>query len=58
MTLIAVTGWSQKMDRYRSKEAGFDHHVVKPVNPTALLHLLEQAVLSQQKRHLTNYQTG
>ncbi len=38
--LIAVTGWGQDGDRQRSKEAGFDHHMVKPVDPSALLDLL------------------
>ena len=38
--LIAVTGWGQEEDRRRSHEAGFDHHMVKPVNPTALMKLL------------------
>jgi CheY-like chemotaxis protein len=38
--LIAVTGWGQDEDRMRSKAAGFDHHLVKPVDPTALLALL------------------
>ena len=38
--LIAVTGWGQEEDRRRSKEAGFDHHLVKPVDPAALSALL------------------
>ena len=38
--LIAVTGWGQEVDRNRSKEAGFDHHLVKPVDPDALTRLL------------------
>jgi DNA-binding response OmpR family regulator len=38
--LIAMTGWGQEGDRHRSKAAGFDHHMVKPVNPTALMKLL------------------
>jgi CheY-like chemotaxis protein len=29
--LIAVTGWGQEEDRRRSQEAGFDHHLTKPV---------------------------
>ena len=36
MTLIALTGWEQEQDRQRTKEAGFDHHLVKPVDPIAL----------------------
>jgi CheY-like chemotaxis protein len=38
--LIAVTGWGQEEDRQRSKAAGFDHHLVKPVDPAVLLDLL------------------
>jgi signal transduction histidine kinase len=35
--IIALTGWGQEEDRRRSREAGFDHHLVKPVD----LHVLE-----------------
>ena len=38
--LIAVTGWGQEEARLRSKAAGFDHHLVKPVDPGALAALL------------------
>jgi CheY-like chemotaxis protein len=37
---VAVTGWGQDSDRTRSHEAGFDHHLVKPVDPRALMALL------------------
>ena len=40
VVLIAVTGWGQEDDRRRSHEAGFDHHMVKPVDFTALVGLL------------------
>jgi PAS domain S-box-containing protein len=40
--LIAQTGWGQDEDRRRTDEAGFDHHLVKPVSPTALKELLAQ----------------
>jgi CheY-like chemotaxis protein len=30
--LVAMTGYGQESDRQRSREAGFDHHLVKPVN--------------------------
>jgi len=39
--LIALTGWGQDSDRVRTREAGFDHHLVKPADPAevaALLH--------------------
>lgn len=38
--VIAVTGWGQAEDRQRSKNAGFDHHLVKPVDARVLLQLL------------------
>ena len=38
--LIALTGWGQEEDRRRSQEAGFDHHLVKPVDAGALQALL------------------
>jgi CheY-like chemotaxis protein len=38
--LIAVTGWGDDSDRQLSKEAGFDHHLVKPLDPDALNKLL------------------
>ncbi len=38
--LIAVTGWGQDEDRRRSREAGFDHHFVKPLDPQVLMTLL------------------
>jgi PAS domain S-box-containing protein len=40
VTLIAVTGWGQDEDRCRSHDAGFDHHMVKPVDPQALMKML------------------
>ena len=40
VVLIAVTGWGQEEDRRRSREAGFDHHLIKPVNLGALQKLL------------------
>ena len=40
MLLVALTGWGQESDRERSREAGFDGHLVKPVDPEALRDLL------------------
>ena len=37
---IAQTGWSQREHRERSKEAGFDYHLVKPVSIDALKNIL------------------
>lgn len=38
--LIALTGWGQQRDRHRTKEAGFDAHLTKPVKYEAILELL------------------
>ncbi len=38
--LVAVTGWGQEEDKRRALEAGFDFHLVKPVEPAALAKLL------------------
>jgi CheY-like chemotaxis protein len=38
--LVAVTGYGLESDRVRSQEAGFDHHLVKPVDFDELLELL------------------
>jgi two-component system CheB/CheR fusion protein len=40
--LIAISGYGQPNDRERSKAAGFDHHLVKPIDCAALLDLLRQ----------------
>ncbi|MBK6005628.1 PAS domain-containing protein [Ramlibacter ginsenosidimutans] len=39
-TLVALTGWGQEDDRRRAREAGFDHHLVKPAEIDALQELL------------------
>ena len=40
VTLIALTGWGQDVDKERTSEAGFDHHLVKPVEPTLVREML------------------
>ncbi|MBX9656070.1 response regulator [bacterium] len=40
MVLIALTGWGLEEDRLRTKEAGFDHHLVKPVDLPILRSIL------------------
>jgi PAS domain S-box-containing protein len=40
IVMVALTGWGQTDDRLRSEEAGFNHHLVKPVEPAALEALL------------------
>ena len=44
MTLVAITGWGQPEDRRQSREAGFDQHLVKPVEPDVLAQLLAKIV--------------
>jgi two-component system CheB/CheR fusion protein len=41
MALIALTGYGQEEDRRRAKEAGFDYHLTKPVEPETLAELLD-----------------
>ena len=40
--LVALTGWGSQEDRRRSKDAGFDHHLVKPVDTTVLESLISE----------------
>ncbi len=40
IVLVALTGWGQSEDRRRSKDAGFNHHLVKPADPAVVEKLL------------------
>jgi PAS domain S-box-containing protein len=52
LALIAVTGWGQEEDRRRSKEAGFDVHLTKPVDSDELLgHLQRLSVPHAPRTH-------
>lgn len=42
ITIVALSGWGLDKDKQQSKEAGFDHHLVKPVSPTDLRELLHR----------------
>jgi CheY-like chemotaxis protein len=42
VVLIALTGWGQDQDRRRTREAGFDHHLVKPTDIQQLKRLLRE----------------
>jgi CheY-like chemotaxis protein len=46
-TMVALTGWGREDDIRRSREAGFDHHLVKPVAPDALQRVLTTVTASQ-----------
>ncbi|HEY3566443.1 MAG TPA: PAS domain S-box protein [Thermoanaerobaculia bacterium] len=41
--IVAVTGYGRSSDRLQSQEAGFDHHLVKPVQPEVLQELIASA---------------
>jgi PAS domain S-box-containing protein len=47
LTIVAMTGWGQDSDRLRSQDAGFDHHLVKPVDPNLLQKILAAAQSSR-----------
>ena len=40
IVMVALTGWGQDEDRRLSQTAGFDHHLVKPIEPEELERLL------------------
>ena len=42
MMLVALTGWGQDADRRRSQEAGFNSHLVKPLDLARLTQVLEE----------------
>jgi signal transduction histidine kinase len=48
IALVALTGWGQQEDFRRTSDAGFDAHLVKPVQPEQLLKVLAQ-VSTQEK---------
>ena len=47
VVLVALTGWGQDGDRRRSREAGFDRHLVKPVDPATLQEVLALGAISR-----------
>jgi CheY-like chemotaxis protein len=47
IVLIALTGWGQEEDRRKTKEAGFDHHLVKPASPATIRELLDVGASQQ-----------
>jgi len=50
MKIIAVTGWGSEDDRSRSHAAGFNAHLTKPVNPTAITEILQLATAESDVR--------
>ena len=51
--VVALTGWGQEEDRRRSREAGFNHHLTKPVDPLELTRLLASLAGTSQKPEQT-----
>lgn len=47
-SIIAVTGYGQPEDRQRSQDAGFDEHLVKPVQQDALVSVLHRVATAQE----------
>jgi CheY-like chemotaxis protein len=43
VTLIAISGYGQEEDRRRAMEAGFDHHLVKPIASEDLIRLVKES---------------
>jgi two-component system, chemotaxis family, CheB/CheR fusion protein len=46
--LVAQTGWGREADRRRTAEAGFDHHLTKPIDPAALRRILAEAAAPER----------
>ena len=47
VVLVALTGWGAAQDRARTAEAGFDHHLTKPVDPDRLQAFLDSVLVGQ-----------
>ncbi len=58
IVLIATTGWGQEEDRRRSKEAGFDHHLVKPLELAKLQEILAAASSRKASRESPHLSPG
>jgi len=53
--IVALTGWGQEEDRRKSREAGFDAHLVKPVDYESLVKVLDE--LRSQSSEATSFVT-
>jgi PAS domain S-box-containing protein len=47
LRIVALTGWGQVDDRKRSEAAGFDRHLVKPVDPDLLIQMMKEPTHGQ-----------
>ena len=50
ITLVALTGWEQEKDRSKSREAGFDGHLVKPVEFPSLHQAIVRVAAQSEKK--------
>jgi CheY-like chemotaxis protein len=48
--IVALTGWGQQEDKLRSEQAGFDHHLVKPVSRDVLQNVTNMGVMSKIRK--------
>ena len=48
ISIVALTGWGQEGDRHRTRSAGMDHHLVKPVSSEALQDVLSTIDLNER----------
>jgi len=51
LMLVAITGWGSEDDKARSIEAGFDAHLVKPIDAAAFIALLEKSISPERVRY-------
>jgi CheY-like chemotaxis protein len=51
--IAAITGYGQTEDRRRAEEAGFDYHILKPIDPNALRVVFQDAALRWRPATLT-----
>ena len=56
-TIVAITGWGQPTDREASGNAGFDRHLVKPVDPELVFDLLNE-LANQNNVRLSSEKDG
>jgi len=53
--IIALTGWGQDAVRQRTREAGINHHLVKPVSIEALEQVLGMQPATMNTAHVANF---
>jgi CheY-like chemotaxis protein len=56
LTLVALTGWGTEQDRRKSREAGFDHHLTKPVELAAVEAVMAAPPISNVELQTANDQ--